>query len=237
MVAADTAGGDDHGLCAQRELARRGPGTGPATLDVRRLEHRATHPVDDPAGAQQLVHPVPEAEPHQPAVGRLGDPALERRDHARPGAPGQVEPRYRVAVPVGPAVASLGPADHREQPVSHRPQPGPLLAGGELRVRLRPAARPVVLVTIEPRTALPVLPGQVERVPDTHPALLGGVHHEQPAERPERLAAETLLRLLVEQQDLPAGVGKLGGRDQAGQPGPDDDDVSIHGPDPIHQAS
>ena len=63
-----------------------------------------------------------------------------------------------------------------------------------------------------------------------HPALLGGVDEEQPAERPERLPAQVLLRLLVEQQHPPAGVGQLGGGDQAGQAGADHDDVRVHGP-------
>ncbi len=50
----------------------------------------------------------------------------------------------------------------------------------------------------------------------------------QPAERPEGLAAERLLGLLVEQDDLAAGVGELGGGDQAGEPAADDDDVRVH---------
>ena len=75
-----------------------------------------------------------------------------------------------------------------------------LLAGGEVDVRLGPAARPVVLLAVELRAARASPAGQLAGVLDAHPALLGGVDEEQPAERPERLAAEGLLGLLVEQQ-------------------------------------
>ena len=48
--------------------------------------------------------------------------------------------------PVGaPVAAALGPADHGKNRRPMRVQPGPLLAGGEVDVRLGPAARPVVL--------------------------------------------------------------------------------------------
>ncbi len=60
----------------------------------------------------------------------------------------------------------------------------------------------------------------------------GGVDEEEPAERPERLAAHVRLGFLVEQQHLAPGVGQLGGRHQTGQPRPDHDDIGIHGCDP-----
>src|SRR5580704_17690902 len=58
--------------------------------------------------------PVPEPE-SDPAV-RLGfpHPFYERRQHPGPGAPGDVETRHRVAVPVGQVAAAFGPADQRE---------------------------------------------------------------------------------------------------------------------------
>ena len=59
------------------------------------------------------------------------------------------------------------------------------------------------------------------------PALLGGVDEEEPAEGPERLAAEARLGLLLDEHDPAPGVGQLGGGDQPGQPGPDDDDVCL----------
>ena len=45
----------------------------------------------------------------------------------------------------------------------------------------------------------------------------GTVDQEQSAERPERLAAEALLALLVDHDDALAGVGDFGCRDQARQ--------------------
>jgi hypothetical protein len=60
--------------------------------------------------------------------------------------------------------------------------------------------------------------------------LLGGVDQEEPAERPEGLAAERQLALLLEDRDAPAGVGQLRGGGEAGEPGTDDDDVAQLGP-------
>ena len=100
--------------------------------------------------------------------------------------------------------------------------------GAEADVGLRPAARPLVLGAVEARRAEPVLQRELVGVLHAHPALLGAVDEHQPAERPERLAAEARLRLLVEQDHAPAGVGQLRRRHQAREPGADDDDVSVH---------
>ena len=67
---------------------------------------------------------------------------------------------------------------------------------------------------------------------DAHPALLGGVDEEQAAEAPERLAAERLLGLLVDQDHPPPGVGDLGGGGQPGQPVAHDDHIGVHVGDP-----
>jgi hypothetical protein len=67
---------------------------------------------------------------------------------------------------------------------------------------------------------------------DAHPALLGGVDEEQPAEAPERLAAQRLLGLLVDQEHAATRVGDLRCGGEPGQAVTDDDDVRIHGPDP-----
>ena len=67
-----------------------------------------------------------------------------------------------------------------------------------------------------------------------HPALLGGVDEEQPAERPARLTAEARLGLLLDDHDALAGVDELGGGDEAGEPSADDDGVGVirHGYSP-----
>jgi hypothetical protein len=60
---------------------------------------------------------------------------------------------------------------------------------------------------------------------DAHAPLLGAVDEEQTTKRPERLAAERGLRLLVEQQHSAPGVAQLGGGDEPGEAGSDDDHV------------
>ena len=68
--------------------------------------------------------------------------------------------------PAGAVAAALGPADDREQAHALRMQPGALLAGGEVDVRLRPLARPVVLRAVEARGAHPVLQREIVGVAD-----------------------------------------------------------------------
>ena len=190
----------------------------PARLPARdgaRLEHVAGDPGDGAAGDRQLVDLVAEAQLDQAALLGLAHAAHERLDHPRPGAPGDVEARDGVPVAGGQVAAALGPADVRHEAHALGVQPRALLAGGEVDVGLGPAARPLVLGTVEPGRAEPVLPGQLARVVDPHPALLGAVDEEQAAEGPERLAAERGLGLLVEQDHPAPGVGELGGCDQA----------------------
>jgi hypothetical protein len=57
--------------------------------------------------------------------------------------------------------------------------------------------------------------------------LLGRVDQENAAERPESLAAQRLLGLLIEDDDLPARVDQLGRGDEAGEPRPNDDRVGV----------
>ena len=106
-------------------------------------------------------------------------------------------------------------------------QPGALLAGREVDVGLRPAARPLVLGPVEARRAQPVLPRELARVADAHPPLLGAVDEEEPAERPEGLTTERALGLLVDEDDPAARVGELGRGHEAGQSAADDDRVRV----------
>src|SRR5690606_6190758 len=115
----------------------------------------------------------------QARLAMLRETPREGLDDPRPRPPGEVEAGHGVPVPLGAAVAPLGPADDGEDPVAHRPQPLALLPRGELQVRLGPAARPVIIGAAEPRGAQPVLAGELERVADPEPALLGAVHEEQ----------------------------------------------------------
>ena len=158
---------------------------------------------------------------------RLADECDERLDQARARSPGDVEPGYGVAGALRETTASLGPADVRQEADAPRVQPRSLLSAGPVDVGLRPAARPLVLGPVEPGRAQPVLPGELARVPDPHPPLLGAVDEEQSSERPERLAAERLLRLLVDEDHSPPGGRELCGGDEPRETGSDDDDVGL----------
>ncbi len=233
VVAADAAGGDDHGLGAEFEVPGDLAGAGLAARHGGRREDLAGDGVDRTAARGQPGDAVSEAEGDPADPDGVADPAGEGFDQAGPGAPGDVEARDGVAGPGGEQSAAFGPADHGEQPDAHAAQPGPLLAGREVDVRLGPAARPRVLVAVEAGGAEPVLPGEFAGVADPHPALLGRVDQEEPAEGPVRLAAERPGGFLVEQDDAPSGVGEFGGGGQAREAGSDHDDVGVEG----HQGS
>src|SRR5690625_7755233 len=98
----------------------------------------------------------------------------EGLDHARPGAPGDVETGHRVAMSLVATVTALGPAHDREEAEPHRSQPGTFLPRSELQVGLRPAARPVVLGPLEAGRSQPVLAGQIQAVAHPQPALPRG---------------------------------------------------------------
>ncbi len=158
-----------------------------------------------------------EAEGQQAAHFSFPGTGDERLKNARAGAPGDVEARHRIAVAHRVIAAAFSPADNRKAAMPHGVQPAALFPGGEAEIGLGPAARPVVLGPVEPRRSEPVLPGEVEAVFDTEPALFGRIDEEQSAERPERLTAEALLALLVDHDDFLAGVGDLGCGDEAGK--------------------
>ena len=146
VVAADAARGDDH-RPAPRARSRRPPCASSARRGARALGSStlAAHAVDRAAGDDQLVDAVAEAQLDEAARLRLAHAALERLDHARPGAPGDVEARHRVAVAGREVAAALGPADVGQEAHALRVQPRALLAGGEVDVGLGPAPRPLVL--------------------------------------------------------------------------------------------
>src|SRR5215208_6256002 len=157
--------------------------------------------------------------------------ACAERENSPASARSLAWPRFtelgaRIA-PDTPATA-LGPARVGQPAHALRVQPRALLARAEADVGLRPAPRPLVLRAVEAGRAEPVLERQLVGVLHAHAPLLGAVDEHQPAERPERLAAEGALGLLVEQEHAPAGVGQLRRRHQAGEPGADDDDVPVH---------
>ena len=227
VVAADAAGRDDDGLRAQRKFAGRLARTAFAPGDGIGFEDRAPDSIDGAVRDGQRVDAVAEFERQQPRFFRHAGTPLKWFDDAGAGAPGHVEPRYRIAVAHGVVAAAFGPADHRENTVAHRPQPVSFLACGESQIRLRPAPRPEVFVAVEACRAHPVLMRQLVTVLDSKPALLRRIDQKQPAERPERLAAKILFALLIDHHDAPAGCRELGRGDKAGEPGADHDDVNF----------
>src|SRR4051794_21788099 len=102
-------------------------------------------------------------------------------------------------------------------------QPGALLAGRPVHVRLCEVPGPLVLWPVEVRRIEPVLPGELTRILDPQSALLGAVDEEQATERPERLASERLLGLLLDEEDALARSSQLGRCDEARETGSDDD--------------
>ena len=158
----------------------------------------------------------------------------KRRDDARAGPPYDVKARHGIAVSDRVVAAALRPADHRKELDASIAQPGSLLAGGESDVSLRPPAWPMVLHAVEAGCPHPIGQREFVAVANAHPALFGRIDQKDAAERPERLAAERGLRLLVEQEHFPAGVGEFIRRDEPGEPSADDEGVGgfAHGSAP-----
>src|SRR6202158_850204 len=227
VIAAEAAGGDDHGLRAQREVAGDFARTALAALDIVRLEDGAADAIDCTVGDRECVDAVAEPECQAAARLRFARPPLERLDDAGPGAPSDVKPRHRIAVAHGIVAAALGPADDGEDSMAHRAEPSAFLAGCERHIGFRPAPWPKILVAIKPRRPQPVLQRQIVAVLDAEPALFGAIDQKQAAERPEGLAAEVLFALLVDHDDALAGVGDFSCGDEARQPAADHDYVCI----------
>ena len=205
MIAADAAGGDDHGLRAQREIADHLARRTLAALDVIRLEDRTADAFDRAVGHQKCIDAVAKLERQSTAPLGFARAALERLDNAGAGAPGDVKARHRIAVAHRVIAAALGPADHRKDTVPHCAQPVALFAGGEGDIGFRPFPRPMVVVAVEARGAHPVLQREIVGILDAQPALFGGIDQKQSAERPKGLSAEALLAFLVEHNDALAG--------------------------------
>ena len=144
-----------------REVADDLPVRGGAARGGVRCQDRAADPRDHAVGDDDLVDAVSEGI-GEASGGRVdGGAAQERLEDARPRAPGQVEAGDGVAVPIGTAVAALGPADDGEEPHAHPREPGALLTRGEVDVGLGPAPGPVVLGPVEPGRSLPVGPREL----------------------------------------------------------------------------
>ena len=197
VVAADATAGDDDGLGTKLELAESGSRRRHPARGRRRLQHRATHPGDGATFDDEFVDAVAMGEAH---LRMVQEPTREHVDDGGPGAPGDVEPRNRVAVSACVVTAAFRPADERERLQPALAEPAALLARREVDVGVRPLPGPVVLGTVEAGGAQPVLQREFVAVADAQPALFGAVDEEQPAERPEGLPAEVGGVLLVDDE-------------------------------------
>ncbi len=227
MIAADAAGGDDHGLRLENKVSGFDPRGSHAARFGCRFENFSAHAGRSPTRHVEGIDAVPESEDDAACIGVFAGAPLERLDNAGAGAPGDMESGNRVAVPHGVIAAALGPADHRKNPVSHRPQPVAFLAGCESDIGFGPFSRPVILVAIKTGGPEPVLQCEVVRILDAEPPLLGRVDQKQPAERPEGLSADILLAFLIDDDHSFAGIGEFGGGHEASQSRADDDCVRI----------
>src|SRR5947209_160444 len=171
VIAADAAGRDDNGLRVQRERADKPARACRPAFGVARLQHVPLHAVDNAAACAESRNAMAEAERHQSAALRLAHAPYERLNHARPGAPSDMKARHRIAVATRKIAATLGPADDRENLEPLLAQPRALLARREIHVGLGPAARPVILVTVESGRAKPVLQRKLLAVADSQPPL------------------------------------------------------------------
>lgn len=180
------------------------------------LQHPPTHPRRPPALVdEQLVHHMSKPELDKPLLLRLAHGLREHAHDLRASTPGDVEPRHRVPVAVGAAVAALGPADVEEEAGAAGLEVALHAVDREVDEGLGPAPRPVVLaLAVEARGAEPVAQRQRAAVLDAHAPLLRRVDAEDAAERPERLPAEALLALLVDEHDGDAALRELEGGDE-----------------------
>ena len=196
-------------------------------LTLGGFQYFAGDPGHRAVGCDQPARAMAEFQRDAPFRDVLAHATLEHLDHARPGAPCQMEARHGIAVAVRKRAAAFGPADDRPPAHAHPVQPGAHLAGGEIDESLGDLAGPKILGTVELRRAQPVLPGKISAVPDAEATLLRRVDHEQAAERPPSLAAEEIAALLLQDDDALARIGEFGRGNEAGKPGADDDCVGF----------
>ena len=86
VIAADAAGGDDHGLSMQREVADDLARGAFSALDIVGLENRAADAIDGAVGDAQRIDAVAEPERQPAARLRFARPPLEWFDDPRAGA-------------------------------------------------------------------------------------------------------------------------------------------------------
>ncbi|MBP1885314.1 hypothetical protein J2Z50_003604 [Ensifer mexicanus] len=236
MIAADAAGAHDDRSGRDLKVTDDVAGAALSPRHRVRLEYRPARASHHTIGRHQFVHPVAKAKPQQAAAFRLPGESDKGFENGGTGAPGHVEARNRIAMAVGEPASAFGPADHREPAKPKRMQPGALLAGGEVEIGIGPEPRPMVFGPIESRRTHPVLPREIAMVANSHAPLLGTVDEEQSSKRPESLATEVLLPLLIENDHLAATGHSFGRRHEPGKARTDDQHITIHERRPPYSA-
>src|SRR6202040_431393 len=79
------------------------------------LQYGAAHACYPAIEHHEFIYPMAEFKLYQSFFCCFSDAFLKGSDHSRPGAPGDMEPRNRVAVPNGAIPAPLRPPDNREE--------------------------------------------------------------------------------------------------------------------------
>ena len=180
----------------------------------------SAHAGDGPAFDDQLVHPVVAVEVDAPTL-ELANPAQRGGHQAGAAPPQQVESRDAVA----PAVlGALGPVGDRHETEALCCQPLAHVRDAALDILSGPSDL-VDVLGFELGVALPVRPGEVERVADADPALFGAADEEDSAERVAALAAQPFTRPSLVDRDPPALRGDFGGGDQRADAATGDENV------------
>ena len=206
------------GRCRGRSRPRRRSRPSPATRTRRSRRVRTRAPRSSASHGSSTVPRTPTAAPSSTiSSSTRWRNANSTRPRRSPSSTGSAKMRTssgpvphvrwkrgtELPCPWRAPVPALGPADDRRHAQPEVEQVPPLLARREPDVGLGPLPGPEVLpLAIEPRRPHPVLQRELVRVLDPHPPLLGAVDEEQPRERPERLAAEVVAVLLLDDQRL-----------------------------------
>lgn len=230
MISPDSPRRHDHRASCHFEITDHSGRALHAAIRITGLEHGSARAGDGAVGDYELVNPVAKSKGDVTAACCVAYPLYERLEDSWPRSPCDVKSRNGVARSRRTMAAALGPADHREESNATLMQPQSLLACSEADVRLRPFSRPVIFLSIEAGGSKPVLPREIEGIANAHSPLLRRVHEKQSAKRPEGLATEALLRFLVEKDYMLSTLGKLGCRDESGEPGADDNYVCFAAP-------
>jgi hypothetical protein len=123
VIGADAAGGDNDGLPLELERSDDFARALAAAFDVRRRQDVALHAVNGRPRFGQRFDTVTEFESQKSLPLGFTHALDKRSEDSRPGAPGHVKARHRVAVADSVVAAALSPADDRKETEAARVEP------------------------------------------------------------------------------------------------------------------